>query len=233
MTPQGVIQQARVLLNDTRSPYRYSDADMLRFYNDIVYRMLVLRPDIFARSVDLALDSADIGKYRQGLTLASAVYTLLDVDVAWDGQDERVAMEEVSFEEFTRAKRLWVNDTPGLPTKYARDPNSKTVFYVNPPPKAGTIITLVFAEYPKSIDTTNWNETLNVLDKHIPRAHAPALVDGIVFLAQSVDDEHINSGRAKLFYDSFINLLGVSEQILDRQTDPVQDTLRGVRNDAQ
>jgi hypothetical protein len=232
MTPQGVIQQARVLLNDTRSPYRYTDTDMLRFYNDIVYRMLILRPDIFANLVDYIVSGGEVGNYRQGMLMGSSVYTMLDV-VSVTKAGTTVALEEVPFEEFTRAKRLWASDTPGIPTKFCRDPHAKTVYYLNPPPEAGVLISILWADYPKTVTTDNWNETMNILDKHVPRAHAPALVDGIVFLAQSVDDEHINSGRAKLFYDSFINLLGVSEQILDRATETVKDTLRGVRNDAQ
>jgi hypothetical protein len=37
-------------------------------------------------------------------------------------------------------------------------------------------------------------------------------VDGTVFLAQSIDDEHVDSGRAKLFYDSFTQQLGATLQ---------------------
>jgi len=45
-------------------------------------------------------------------------------------------------------------------------------------------------------------------------------VDGTVYLAESVDNEHVNSGRAKLFYDSFTQTLGVglqSRQITDTE----------------
>ena len=43
-------------------------------------------------------------------------------------------------------------------------------------------------------------------------AYFPALVDGVVFLAESIDNEHVNSNRAKLFQDSFVQGLGVSLQ---------------------
>ncbi len=33
-----------------------------------------------------------------------------------------------------------------------------------------------------------------------------------MFLAESIDNEHVNSGRAKLFQDAFIQGLGVSLQ---------------------
>jgi hypothetical protein len=37
-------------------------------------------------------------------------------------------------------------------------------------------------------------------------------VDGVIFLAESIDNEHVNSGRAKLFQESFVQSLGVSLQ---------------------
>jgi len=43
-----------------------------------------------------------------------------------------------------------------------------------------------------------------------------------VFLAESVDNEHVSSGRAKLFYDSFVQSLGVSGQARE-----ITDTERG------
>jgi hypothetical protein len=46
----------------------------------------------------------------------------------------------------------------------------------------------------------------------LPDAYLPALVDGTVFLAESVDNEHVNSGRAKLYQDSFTQLLAVGLQ---------------------
>ena len=36
------------------------------------------------------------------------------------------------------------------------------------------------------------------------------MIDATVFLAESVDNEHVNSGRAKLFHESFTQALGVS-----------------------
>jgi hypothetical protein len=46
----------------------------------------------------------------------------------------------------------------------------------------------------------------------ISDVYFPALVDGVVFLAESIDDEHVQSGRAKLFYDSFVQQLGAGLQ---------------------
>jgi hypothetical protein len=59
-------------------------------------------------------------------------------------------------------------------------------------------------------------------------AYLPSLVDGVVYLAQSIDDEHISSGRAKLFSDAFTQGLGVS-----LQSQQVTDTDAGGLNPKQ
>lgn len=231
MTPRNVIDEVRVLLNDTRSPYRYSMEDLLRFYNDVARRMLVLRPDIFAVGLSFGVN---VNNYVQGdAPLSNNYYAILDFDSSRNFiTGERAAMEEVPYEEFTRAKRLWINDDLGLPTKFARDPNLRTRVYVNPPPSSGVFLDGVFAYFPKLLTESMLDETMNAEDRHVIPQYAPALVDGIVFLAQSIDDEHISSGRAQLFYQSFINALGTAEQVVERRVGPLPDELRGEGNDA-
>ena len=46
----------------------------------------------------------------------------------------------------------------------------------------------------------------------LPDAYFPAIVDGTVFLAESIDNEHVNSNRAALFQQSFSQALGISSQ---------------------
>jgi len=50
-------------------------------------------------------------------------------------------------------------------------------------------------------------------------AYMPTLINGIVYLTQSIDDEHVNSGRAKLFNDAF-----VQDLIADMKTQQLTDT---------
>jgi len=47
MTVAEVITEVRTLVQDTRAPYRYSDAVLLRFLNQTVRRMATIRPDLF------------------------------------------------------------------------------------------------------------------------------------------------------------------------------------------
>ncbi len=43
-------------------------------------------------------------------------------------------------------------------------------------------------------------------------AYFPVVIDATVFIAESVDNEHVNSNRAQLFQQSFTQALGVSAQ---------------------
>jgi hypothetical protein len=47
----------------------------------------------------------------------------------------------------------------------------------------------------------------------LPDTYLPAAVDGVVYLAESVDNEHVNTGRAKLFQDSFNQVLAAGLQV--------------------
>ena len=53
----------------------------------------------------------------------------------------------------------------------------------------------------------------------LPDSYLPALIDVVVFLAESVDNEHVTSGRAKMYQELFLAELGASTASL-----PVTDT---------
>jgi hypothetical protein len=48
--------------------------------------------------------------------------------------------------------------------------------------------------------------------EHIPEAYQPAIIDGVVFYAESVDNEHANSGRAENAYTRMVQALGLNQQ---------------------
>jgi hypothetical protein len=65
--------------------------------------------------------------------------------------------------------------------------------------------------------------TINQTILYLKDTYLGVVVDGVVFLASSIDDEHVNSNRAKLFLDSFTQALGVDLQqqaILDNERPP-------------
>jgi len=46
----------------------------------------------------------------------------------------------------------------------------------------------------------------------ISDAYFPVVLDGTVYLAETIDNEHVNSNRAQLFQQTFTQALGVSAQ---------------------
>jgi len=78
--------------------------------------------------------------------------------------------------------------------RHVRNPNK---FFVYPPPTAGVLLVGEYAQTPP-------NYLIGDTITYPIDAYFPTVVDGVVFLAESIDDEHVNSNRAKLFQDSFM-----------------------------
>ena len=111
---------------------------------------------------------------------------------------------EVSREVLDQTYPEWRTETPGTPVNYMRHVRNPTQFFLVPRPVSSVVL---IGEYVASPVTYTINQTID-----LPNAYFPVLVDGTVFMAESVDNEHVNSGRAKLFQDSFTQLLGVGLQ---------------------
>jgi hypothetical protein len=85
-----------------------------------------------------------------------------------------------------------------------RHPRTPTRFFVYPRPLANTV---VVAEYAVAPATYAVSDTIALSD-----AYYSVLIDGVMFLVSSVDDEHVNSKRAELFLNSFLNSLATNTQ---------------------
>jgi hypothetical protein len=107
------------------------------------------------------------------------------------------AVTEVNRETLDQMYPTWVSETSGAPVNFMRHQRSPTRFFLYPRPAAGTQL---LVEYIQSPPTYTLNQTINLL----PDSFFPIIVDGTVFLAESVDTEHVVAERAKLFYETFI-----------------------------
>lgn len=196
MTPAEVITEVRRLIQDTREPLRYSNAVLLGFVNQTLKRMVMLRPDLFAVIGEVPVTA---GSVLQSMP-ADSVRLIEIFQVKGGG-----AVSEVNRAMLNRSSPQWVAEASGMPVNFMRHVRNPNRFFVYPPPSAGTVL---IAEYAKSPPDYGVDDTINYpLDTYFP-----ALVDGVVFMAESIDNEHVNSGRAKLFQDSFAQLLGVALQ---------------------
>ena len=196
MTPNEVITEVRRLIQDTKAPFRYSDTVMLGFVNQTLKRMVMLRPDLFAVVADFAITANTVLQ-----SCPTDSIRLIEIFQVKDGD----AVTEVNRETLDRTAPSWVRETPGQPVNFMRHVRNPNKFFVYPAPVAGVVLVGEYAQTPP--DYTINQEVTFPTDAYFPTA-----VDGVVFLAESIDNEHVNSGRAKLFQDSFIQGLGVSLQ---------------------
>ena len=196
MTPNEVITEVRRLIQDTKVTFRYSDAVLLGFVNQTLKKMAVLRPDLFAVIADFT-------------TVANTVLQSCPTDSVRLMQIFQIksgdAVTEVSKETLDQMYPNWVNETAGIPVNFMRHVRNPNKFFVYPRPSAGVILV---GEYAQSPATYAINDIVALL----PDAYLTSVVEGTVYLAESVDNEHVNSGRAKLFQDAFVQGLGVSLQ---------------------
>lgn len=196
MTPNEIITEARRLIQDTKTPYRYSDAVMLGFVNQTLKRMVTIRPDLFAVIGDFTTTANTV------LQSCPADSTrLIEIFQVKNGN----AITEVNRATLDRTVPNWQNEEAGQPVNFMRHVRNPNRFFVYPRPEAGVVLVGEYAQTPPDY-------TLNQEIAYPTDAYFPVAVDGVVFLAESIDNEHVNSGRAKLFQDAFVQGLGVSLQ---------------------
>lgn len=198
MTPQTVIDDVRVLIGDTElGSYRYSDDDLVKFVNESLKRIAHLRPDLFSTfatmscTVSTVLQSAPSDSVRLvevfQVTSGNAIY-----------ESDRKTMDVNS--------PGWRTATEAAATTWMRHARSANKFFIYPPcPSGGQSLEIEYAKVP-----TDYTIAQTIAELH--DSYKSVVIDCVVFLAESIDDEHVTSGRAKLFYDSFTQTLGVSAQ---------------------
>jgi len=202
MTPADVIAEVRALVQDSREPYRYTDTVLLRFLNQTVKRMAMLRPDLFLVVRDVATTAEDV---TQALP-ADAIRLVEVYNVKGGG-----VVTEVNKDTLDQTYPNWRSAPSGQPVNYIRHVRNPTMFFLYPAPTSGVTLVVEYAATPADYALS---DTITAPSS----AYLPSLVDGVVYLAQSIDDEHINSGRAKLFSDAFTSGLGInlqSQQVTD------------------
>lgn len=199
MTPADIIAEARRLINDTRAPQRYSDSVMLGFVNQTLKRAAMLRPDLFLYMGDVPTTPNTTVQ-----TLPADSLRLVDIFGIKDGN----AITEVNRETFDQTYPGWRTEAAGVPVNFMRHVRNPNAYFLYPRPTAGVILLAEYAKVPT--DYALSDPIAAPID-----AYFPVVVDGTVFLAESVDDEHVNSGRAKLFFDTFTQGLGLSLQSRD------------------
>jgi len=171
-----------------------SDTLLLGFVNQTLKRVANLRPDLFSTIGDIAT-TADTTVQ----TMPSDSVRLVEIFSVTGGD----AITEVSRETLDKVLPGWRAEASGTPVNFMRHPRSPNTYFLYPPPTSGTTVLAEYAQIPTEYGL---NDTITAPSD----AYFSVVVDGTTFLAASIDDEHVNSNRAKLFLDSFTQGLALS-----------------------
>lgn len=191
MTPQDIISGARPILNDTDTTApRQSDDELLAYVNDGLREMVSLQPAIFSTIGDMLCDADTC---EQAITFANAA-ALIEV-LYIHGGPFLTPFDMASMGAF---HPNWRQD-PGAPARqWTRFPNDALRFYIYP--KAPDALQTVCVRYARIPGTYALADT--IID--IPLTLQPALIDYVVYRAESKDNEHALSQRAGQFFQSFV-----------------------------
>lgn len=196
MILNDVITEVRRMLQDETAPQRYSDAVLLSFANQALRRIAVLRPDLFAKITTMtcttneAIQSAPTDSLR-----------IMEVFSVSGGN----GCIEVNRETLDQSYPQWMNDTASAAVNWMRHTRNANKFFIYPKAPAGQVLDIEYSQSPPTYDGTT---TVDLLSD----AYFPVVVDATIFLAESVDNEHVNSKRADVFYRSFTQSLAVNAQ---------------------
>ncbi len=206
MTPQEVITQARVLINDDNAlmPERFSDTEMLGFVNQAIKRTAMVRPDLFIISDDVTPTADQVEQ-----ELSTSVTRIMEVHRVVGGG----AIGEVDKETMDRSAPDWTTEDSGTPVNWMRHPRNPRRYFLYPAPSTGTEISVEYIEVPSDYSI---GATMALAD-----SYRSAIVDCVVYLAEVVDNESVESERAKAFYTSFLQSLGADmsqREIVDNES---------------
>ena len=193
MTPQEIITQARVTINDDNAlmPQRFSDTVMLGFVNQAIKRASMVRPDLFITNTTV---TPTVGAVEQ--ELPATVTRIMEIHRVIGGG----AIGEVDKETMDRSAPDCTITTNDAPVNWMRHPRNPRRYYLYPPPVTGTEIVAEYIEVP--------DDYLIGATIAMPDSYKTALIDCVAFLAEVVDNEHVETQRAKDFMNSFMQALG-------------------------
>jgi hypothetical protein len=192
-----IIDEARVLLQDTNATMqRFTDAQMLEFGNQTLRRIALLRPDLFAYIGEI---TCTVGAVLQ--SMPSDSLRIMEIFRIKDG----AAVRETNREVMDQSYPSWTTTTNGAAVNWMRHPRNPNKFFIYPPAPTAQILIGEYAQAPQVYDGTTEIDLL-------PDAYYVSVLDGIVWLAESIDNEHVNSGRAAMFQKAFAESLAINLQ---------------------
>lgn len=189
-----VAEVRRIVQDETVASYRYTDVQLLSLCNQGLKRILLFRPDLFAYVGTVACTQGEVIQ-----DAPSDSHRIIEVYGIVGGN--RVV--EANREVLDQTLPTWADDAEAAAINWMRSIRNPNKFFIYPQAPAAQTLTVEYSQVPPTYDGTT---AITLL----PDTYFPALVDIVVFLAEVIDNEHVTNQRAKLFYDSFTQLMGVT-----------------------
>jgi hypothetical protein len=192
-TPRETIATARLIYNDADSVlYRKEDTELLIYVNEGLLAISALKPELFNTIGDIACTE---GEVEQAVTFADA-QVLTEVLCIHGGN----ALTPFDMPTMNAFRPGWRSDPADAAVQWTRKPGDPLRFFIYPKAPAGQTLDVAYIRIPL---TLGLDDPIN----EIPAGFLPALVDYVIYRAESADDEHSNSGRAANHYQSFVALI--------------------------
>lgn len=194
VTLQQAIDLARGVLNDRATSKRYSDADLLQYGNDAIDLIALARPEMFYETVEVTcIANSPVQKLAQADSLG-----LVDVLYVKGGS----AVTKTDRATMDRVLPTWPSASAAAAENWMPLDDDPFRFLISPPAPAGQVLVAIHIKPPPEYLST---DTLPVA-----AAYLSLIADYIIGMAESRQDESINSDRAQAFITKFMTALGIS-----------------------
>jgi hypothetical protein len=192
-TPLDLIGTARYTINDTGTPYRQSDAELLGYFNDALKEISALQPAIYTVVGDLTCTA---GTCEQAVSFPEA-QAIVDVLCIHNG----AALTPFDMTAMNAFNPNWRNDTEGAATQWSKYPNQPLRFYIYPKaPATPQVLDILYVRNPSVYSLTD-------PITEIPQSMYPAVIQYLVYRTEFKDDEFVLSQRAQASYQAFVAMV--------------------------
>lgn len=199
MLVSEVFTRLRDLLHDSRVPYRWSDAELLRWLSDAQRAVVTLVPEAnpVVESVQL-----EVGKYRQNLPAGGL--RLLDIprNMGANGTTPGSVIRLIGRNVLDAQDPSWTTTAGSAIEHYLYDFKTPRQFLVYPYPQSTLYVEAVFSKSPTELTATT--DTFGLDDTYLNSA-----MDYTMFRAYAKDmDSPTSAAKAKSYFDLFQSGLG-------------------------
>jgi hypothetical protein len=196
-TYKDAIDGARKPLNDA-AKIRYPDADLFLWAQDGIRETAFARPDLFTL---LAPVTCVAGALQTVATATVPGLYVLDVQNVVGGS----AVNKGDLDTLRRYARNWQNDDDDEAENWF--PVTDDLAKRPQPAPAGQVVMASYVIDPLATIPASTSVVMPIPDNLLP-----AIESYVVFRAESIDDEHVNSGRSQAAYANFRSILGIAEK---------------------